>query len=304
MNLKPRAIYVETMVHSEMERVWHATQDPALHEKWDLRFSSITYIEKESPHDDQRFTYTTKIGFGVTISGEGLSRGEAEKDDGSCVSALSFSSEQPVSLIAKGNGYWRYVPKENGVQFMTRYDYQTRWGKVGTLIDRLVFRPLLGWATAWSFEAMRLWLEEEIHPRESKRRSFLHILFSLAVAFIWFYQGLVPKLLFPETGEIQLLQASGLVAGYEEVAVALIGVLQMLFGLLFLLPIPKRMLFLGSAGAVAVLGVGALLSTPGLYLDPFNPAVVNVSMLVLCVAGWGNAKNLVLARRCKRRASS
>jgi hypothetical protein len=37
-----RAIYVETFIRAETDRVWELTQDTELHPRWDLRFTSIT----------------------------------------------------------------------------------------------------------------------------------------------------------------------------------------------------------------------------------------------------------------------
>jgi Domain of unknown function (DUF4166) len=66
------------------------------------------------------------------------------------------------------------VPVEDGVRFITQYDYETRWGAAGGALDRAAFRPLLGWATAWSFDRLRLWLEDGIPPEESLRRLLPH----------------------------------------------------------------------------------------------------------------------------------
>jgi hypothetical protein len=46
----------------------------------------------------------------------------------------------------------RLIPTAEGIRFLTRYDYRTRFGPFGMLFDRLIFRPLIGWATAWSFD--------------------------------------------------------------------------------------------------------------------------------------------------------
>ncbi|CAM5679719.1 DoxX-like family protein OS=Lysinibacillus sphaericus OX=1421 GN=LS41612_10300 PE=4 SV=1 [Lysinibacillus sphaericus] len=43
------------------------SQNPKLHEQWDLRFTSITYKEKEELSELQRFTYETKVMPGVTV---------------------------------------------------------------------------------------------------------------------------------------------------------------------------------------------------------------------------------------------
>jgi hypothetical protein len=64
-------------------------------------------------------------------------------------------------------GYRRYVPVAGGVRFLTAYAYRSRCGTAGRLADRL-FRPVFGWATAWSFDRLRLWLERSISPAASR----------------------------------------------------------------------------------------------------------------------------------------
>ncbi|WP_161947783.1 hypothetical protein [Rufibacter ruber] len=46
------------------------------------------------------------------------------------------------------------------MKFITWFDYQTRYGFVGKVVDKILFRPLIGWATAWSFDALTRWLEK------------------------------------------------------------------------------------------------------------------------------------------------
>jgi hypothetical protein len=165
-----RAIYVETLIRAPLDDVWEKTQRPELHERWDLRFTGIEYLPRASEDEPQRFLYTTRIGFGVEIRGEGESVGEKTGPAGARTSALRFWSDDSRSLIREGSGYWRYVPVEGGVRFLTRYDYTTRFGALGRAVDRMLFRPLLGWATAWSFDRLRLWLEAGIEPEDSRRR--------------------------------------------------------------------------------------------------------------------------------------
>jgi len=164
-------IYVETCIRCELDELWEKTQNPALHERWDLRFTDIDYLPREDESEPQRFRYTTRIGLGLSVGGGGESTGERHRPDGSRASALRFWSDERLALIARGSGYWRYVPAGDGVRFLTRYDYDTRHGRVGKLIDRIVFRPLMGWATAWSFDRLRLWLEDGISPEGSRNRA-------------------------------------------------------------------------------------------------------------------------------------
>src|SRR5277367_4423223 len=165
-----KSIYVEIAIGGPLDRVWQLTQTPDLHEKWDLRFTEIRYLPRPDVAQPQRFLYATRIGFGLRIGGKGESVGNCEGLAGERSSALKFWSEDPKSLIREGSGYWKYIPSgENGctVRFLTGYDYEVRFGTVGHLVDRTLFRPLLGWATAWSFDRLRLWIEKGIDPAAS-----------------------------------------------------------------------------------------------------------------------------------------
>ena len=153
------SIYVEILVRAPIDVLWAHTQTPSLHEKWDLRFSRIEYLPRSHEAEPQRFRYSTRIGFGLTISGEGETVGQRDSIDGSRTSALKFGSRHPLSLIREGSGYWKYIPTPDGIRFVTWYDYRTRFGRIGVLFDRLIFRPLLGWTTAWSFDRLRISLE-------------------------------------------------------------------------------------------------------------------------------------------------
>ena len=119
---------------AEMERLWQLTQDPALHQRWDLRFSTIRYLPKSDDAALQQFLYETRIGFGLAIGGEGESTGTRSSTSGERTSALRFWSDDPKSLIRIGAGYWKYIPEEDGrIRFFTWYDYQTRFGAVGPI---------------------------------------------------------------------------------------------------------------------------------------------------------------------------
>ncbi|MCI0393733.1 MAG: DoxX-like family protein [Chloroflexi bacterium] len=299
--MKRKPIYVEIEMNSAAEEVWRLTQTPDLHEQWDLRFSSIDYLPRPDENAPQQFLYTTRIGFGLTIAGEGESVGTRHKENGQSTSALKFWSDDPKSLIRRGSGYWKYIPNGQGVRFLTWYDYDTRFGPAGRLVDNLVFRPLLGWATAWSFDRLRLWLEKGVPPAVSFRLSLAHVIARLGLAAAWIYQGLVPKLLFPEMGELDIWRSTGLFPGLERGIVGAVGLAQIVFGLLFLLAWRGRGLFIANVVALAVLAVGAAASLPSLYTAPFSPASLSLAMIALSLIGFTVAAELPSARRCRRR---
>lgn len=293
-------IYVEIPMQVSLDALWEHTQNPALHEQWDLRFTDIEYLPKTDETEPQRFLYQTRIGFGLNIAGEGESVGTRHKESGESTSALKFWSDMPISLISKGSGYWKYIPEADHIRFITWYDYDVRFGTLGHWFDQLLFRPLMGWATAWSFDALRLWLERGISPRLSRQQGLIHLLIQLSLAFLWIYQGLVPKILFPNTGELDILIASGVFPGREPLVVALIGLAQIIFGLLFLfLPTNKRLHQLNII-SILFLGIGALISQPDIYLAPFNPATLNLAMITLSAISLINNRHLPTARNCLR----
>jgi hypothetical protein len=165
-------IYVETTIGVPLDQVWDLTQDHRRHSRWDLRFGRIDPVAGTGP---AAFTYATAVLPGVEIAGYGVHTGERRRPDGSAVSALRFGSADRRSPIREGSGYWRYVPTPGGVRFLTGYAYRTRWGRAGRLVD-LAFGPVFGWATAWSFDRLRLWLEHRVPPERARRNAVLDLL--------------------------------------------------------------------------------------------------------------------------------
>lgn len=147
-----RTIYVESLIRCDINELWRVTQDPRVHPRWDLRFSSLEVVS-DAEAGPTRFEYARSTPF-HTVRGVGVNIGELERPDGTRTSALRFSTPDRLSPIRAGRGYWRYIPVPGGVRFVTGYDYEAGWG----VLD-IIFRPLLGWATAWSFDRMRIWLE-------------------------------------------------------------------------------------------------------------------------------------------------
>ncbi|MFF7145215.1 hypothetical protein ACFZB5_29050 [Streptomyces nodosus] len=169
-------IYVEAHIRDDLDRIWTHTQDPARRRRWDLRLTEIDCL----PHPEgepRRFRYATRVLPFVTVSGTGVSAGEKTAPDGTRTSALRFASPHPLSPVAEGGSYWRCVPDGDGVRLLTGYEHRPRWGRAGTLVDRVLLRPLTGWATAWSFDRLRLWLERGITPE----RALVNWLVELAV---------------------------------------------------------------------------------------------------------------------------
>lgn len=175
-NREPRAaarkpIYIETFVRAPFDKLWDLSQNPEQHPRWDLRFSRIIPI---SIGDDglTHFRYEFSLPF-HTIMGTGVSLGDRFRADGQATSVLKFSTGDPLSPIGPGSGYWRYIPTDRGIRFITGYNYHPGMGMAGRILDHHIFRPALGWATALSFDRLRLWAETGQDPTTAPNRWLL-----------------------------------------------------------------------------------------------------------------------------------
>lgn len=105
-----------------------------------------------------------------------------------------------------------------------------------------------------------------------------------ALALIWIYQGLVPKLMFPHTGELAFMARVPFLAENAALWVQIAGILEIFFGLLFLWPRLSRPLHILNILALLALGAGALLSQPLAPIAPFNPVSLSLAMAGLSFA--------------------
>lgn len=295
--MRGEELYVETWVEADVEDLWAATQNPDAHERWDLRFTDIDYLPRPDESEPQRFTYSTRVGFGLGVDGTGESTGQRD-DGGVRTSALRFWSEDPKSLIGEGTGYWKYHPEDGGVRFLTGYNYTVRFGRLGRLFDRVVFRPLMVWATAWSFDRLRRWLEDDVSPEASMRQALVHAVARLGLAVVWVYQGLVPKLLGPHPVE-RSLSAALLPAGVptDPVLVAL-GAAEVAFGLAVAAAWHRRWVFQISAVCTVVLVGGGVLARPAVVGHPLSPVPLGAAMLGLAAVGYVAGADLPSAAGC------
>ncbi len=294
------SIYVEVRIRHGLDDVWKHTQNPELHERWDLRFSEIDYLPR-SGDEPQRFRYETRLGFGLRIRGAGESTGSRNGSAGERTSALKFWSEDHKSLIREGSGYWQYVPTSDGIRFITWYDYGTRHGLAGRIIDGLLFRPLMGWATAWSFDRLRLWIEKGIDPETSMQRSLVHAIARLTLAIVFLYQGLVPKLLYRHSSELAILSDAGFSPGVGSGLLIGIGLAEIALAVVLLAAWRSRWPLTGIFILMPVAVAGLSISSPEVLTAAFNPVTLNLACAALAAAGWLTCTNdLPSASRCLR----
>lgn len=296
---KQNGIYVECAIRAPLERVWALTQTPELHQRWDLRFSHITYLPKVTAEEPQRFLYETRIGFGAAIRGTGESVA-TKRTDGDTVSSLRFDSADPKSLICEGAGYWRYVENGDTLRFFTWYDYRVRFGTLGRAVDRLIFRPLMGWATAWSFDRLRLWAEEGIAPEQAMQLLAIHALARVTLAILWFWHGLVPKLIFRDVDEITMLVQAGVPASMLPFTLRSFGIAEVAMAILVLATWRWRGMFAVQIVLMVMALAGVAVRSPSYLTHAFNPVTLNLLVAVVAAIGWITCSRLPSAGHCVR----
>lgn len=154
------------------------------------------------------------------------------------------------------------------------------------------------WATAWSFDCLKKWIEKGLHPKQAITAQFTVLLSSSALGLVWIYQGLIPKLLFTDTGEIEILKQSGLFTGNEKSVLTFIGWTEILFGLTILF-IHKKSIHTINIIALLLLSAAAIFSNAIIFTFPFNPFSLNISMIVISMIAILNIKYLPKASNCK-----
>jgi hypothetical protein len=282
-----------------MDELWEKTQNPHPHQRWDLRFTQIEYLPRETGQP-QEFLYQTRLGFGLVIDGRGESTGTRDGEGGTRTSSLKFWSDDSKSLIKVGSGYWKYVPAGEKIRFLTWYDYETRFGPIGKLVDRVLFRPLLGWATAWSFDRLRLWIERGTPPEVSRNAALTYSIARGMLAFIWFYHGLVPKLLRHDAIEADLLSRIGIPASRLSMAVDAAGWIEIAFAVL-LIVLWGSTWPLWLTIVLMIVGILAVAISGPAYLGAaFNPVTLNLALASFSAIALVAGRELPSAARCRR----
>ena len=272
----------ETIIRTDRDTVWQMSQNPAHHIRWDLRFTDIEYLPKLRPEDPHRLRYGTRLGFGLAIEGWGESVGHSGKQ----ASALRFGSDDPKSLIHNGTGSWTYKDVPGGVRFSTTYDYDVRYGVLGWLVDRLLFRSLMIWATRWSFDRLRIWLESGTPPEVLFRLWLSKVLARGALGIVWVHEGLLPKILFVQRSEVALVERLDLPWISPEATITALGITEVLVGVWLVEGRAERLSAAVTSVAVVAFTVIARSLEPAALYDTFGGIAKNLALLGCGAVVW------------------
>ncbi len=172
------------------------------------------------------------------------------------------------------------------MRFSTVYDYKTRYGLAGSTLDNLVFRPLMIWATRWSFSRLRLWIENGTAPEVSLNLWLAKIVARLCLACVWLWEGLIPKLISVHPSEVALVAHSGLYLFDPRLTLNTLGLIEVLFGLWLMAGRSERLTAALSAAGVVFLGGLVAVLQPESLGDPFGGIAKNLGLLGCSVTIW------------------
>lgn len=100
------------------------------------------------------------------------------------------------------------------------------------------------------------------------------------LALAWWYQGLIPKIIFTDTGELEVLKQTGLLFGHEKNAMTFIGLAEIVFGFIILF-VQRKVVHYINIVVLVLLAIGAGYAQPDSYFHPFNPFSLNISMIAI-----------------------
>lgn len=110
---------------------------------------------------------------------------------------------------------------------------------------------------------------------------------ALALVFIW--HGLAPKILWLSPDEVAMIAAHGLPDHplfAPQLIAAVGGIAEILLGILLLTVRRQRWPLLVAGGVLLVLLLDVVLLSPHLLIQAFNPLSTNLAALALCAVAW------------------
>jgi len=111
----------------------------------------------------------------------------------------------------------------------------------------------------------------------------------LALGAVWFYEGLVPKLLFVRPDQVELVRHSGLYFGTPEFFLQVLGAAQVAFAIWLLAGFAERL-----AVAIATVGMWILIvlvamANPSMLTDPYGALIKDLCLTACAYTVWSLA---------------
>ena len=160
---------------------------------------------------------------------------------------------------------------------------------------------MIGWATAWSFDRLRIWLERDIPPTTTMRAAATHAVARSALATTFAWHGVVPKLLGPAPDELTMVAALGLSDTAATALLRWMGAGEVCFAILLLLQWHRRWPVVVCLAFAVVTTLAVAASSPGVLGRAFTPVTLNLGVTCLAVVDLLALPDAPDAGRCSRR---
>lgn len=105
---------------------------------------------------------------------------------------------------------------------------------------------------------------------------------NITLGISWIYQGLFPKIIARHPQEIAMVTDSGFFTNSQAITIVICaGIAECIFGILFFIIPTHKMLHILNIAALTMLFFAALFTAPSLFIFPFNPATLSITMIAL-----------------------
>ncbi len=108
----------------------------------------------------------------------------------------------------------------------------------------------------------------------------------IGLGLVWFYQGIVPKLLFPMEFELDIIERSQLYLHSPELMIILVGIGETSIGLWLLSGYRERFACLFATAFMLLLQVIVVFIEPTLLIGPFGGIAKNIGLIALAWIVW------------------
>jgi uncharacterized membrane protein YphA (DoxX/SURF4 family) len=112
------------------------------------------------------------------------------------------------------------------------------------------------------------------------------IISRVALGLVWFYEGLMPKILFLRADELDLVRRSGFFWGTPELTLQVLGATQIALGIWLIIGWAERLAVATATTWMLILIVLVAGGNPGMLTDPYGALVKDFCLIACAVTVW------------------
>ena len=108
----------------------------------------------------------------------------------------------------------------------------------------------------------------------------------VALGLVWFYEGLVPKILFLRADEIELVRKTGLMWRTPEFTLMAMGIAQIFVGVWLIVGWAERLAVAVATGWMVILILLVAGGNPGMLTDPYGALIKDFCLVACAITVW------------------